>query len=140
MTIKNDLKWQFERMIWNKKIQRMIWKNFGWTYFWRFFRLLEQLYNALCSQIFLKLREFKIETENKMALNLAAQKAINAPCELNTCKICMKSLSEMTTIVLHPCGHPFHRKCIETYKNQNLLMNFHNRKKCPQCSKWVIFL
>ena len=70
-----------------------------------------------------------------MALSLAAQKGLNTPCELNTCEICKKSLSEKPTIVLHPCGHPFYRKCIETYKQQNLLMNFHNRKKCPKCSK-----
>ena len=73
-----------------------------------------------------------LKSENNMASSLAAQKA---PCELNACKICMKSLSETSTIVLHPCGHPFHRKCIENYKKQNLLMNFHNRKKCPKCSK-----
>ena len=75
-----------------------------------------------------------------MALNLPAQKATNAPCDLNTCKICMKSLPEMTTIVLHPCGHPFHQKCIETYTP--CLSSFHKTsyKNSAKYTKNIIIL
>ena len=57
-----------------------------------------------------------------------------ADCSLLPCGICHETLSD-GLLVLVPCGHPFHTRCMELLKTLKKNEGENKRSKCPKCQR-----